>query len=99
MVARVSIYDIPDDRADDAVDAFREALGTIAASRGLAEGLFLVSRDGSRGVAMTVWEDEGAMSASRVAASRLRGEAIRSVEGATVMVDEYEIAVRVGGTA
>ena len=59
MFARVSIYDIPDDRADEAVASFTEALNTIAASRGLAEAVFLVSREGNRGLAMTVWNRPG----------------------------------------
>lgn len=99
MFARVSIYDIPDDRADEAVASFTEALNTIAASRGLAEAVFLVSREGNRGLAMTVWNDRETMSASNVAASRLRADAIRAAGGNIVMVDEYEIAVRVDGSA
>ena len=98
MFARVSIYDIPDDRADEAVASFTEALNTIAASRGLAEAVFLVSREGNRGLAMTVWKDRETMSASNVAASRLRADAIRAAGGNIVMVDEYEIAVRVVGS-
>jgi heme-degrading monooxygenase HmoA len=97
LFARVSIYDIPDGRTADATSSFEEALETIAASRGLSEALFLVSRESNRGIALTLWDDHEAMSASRVAATRLRRAAIDAVGGDVVAVDEFEVAVRTHG--
>lgn len=93
MFARVSIYDIPEDRADEAIESFERALETIAGADGLSEALFLVNREG-KGIALTLWDDHEAMSASRVTASRLRSEAAASVVADVVSVDEFEVAVR-----
>jgi heme-degrading monooxygenase HmoA len=97
VFARVSIYDIPEGRTADATRSFADALATIAASRGLNEALFLVSRDSNRGIALTLWDDHDAMTASRVTATRVRSAAIESVGGEVVAVDEFEVAVRTSG--
>jgi heme-degrading monooxygenase HmoA len=94
VFARVSIYDIPEGRTADAAASFAGALETISAARGLSEALFLVSRESNRGIALTLWDDQEAMSASRVTASRLRSAAIEAVGGEVVAVDEFEVAVR-----
>ena len=75
MFARVSAYDIPDGRANEATMSLAEALDRIAAARGFAHAYFLISRESNRGVAVTFWEDHDAMTASRVTATRLRGDA------------------------
>lgn len=98
MFARVSVYDIPGDRVHEAARSFRTALEAIGRARGFEEAYFLVSREEGRGLALTLWHDHDAMSASRVTATRLRGEAVRAVEGDVVMVDEYEVALHVAGT-
>jgi heme-degrading monooxygenase HmoA len=95
MFARVSIYDIPSGRVDEAVRSFGEALDGIAGARGFGEAFFLVSRDEGRALVLTTWNDHEAVTASRVTATRLRGEAVRAVDGDVVMVDEYELALRV----
>jgi heme-degrading monooxygenase HmoA len=98
VYARVSIYDIPEDRMSEARASFSDALETIGAMRGLSEAYFLVSRESGRGVAMTLWDDHEAMSASRVTASRLRSAAIEAVGGEVVLVDEFEVAAHVTGS-
>ncbi len=95
VFARVSIYDIAGDRVNEAAVSFRAALEEIARADGFGEGLFLVSRDEGRAVVVTTWDDHASMTASRIAATRLRGEAVRAVDGDVVMADEYELAVRV----
>ena len=95
MFARVSIYDIPADRVREAVGSFDAALQAIAHARGFGEAYFLASRDEGRALVLTTWEDHGSMAASQVAATRLRGEAVRAVDGNVVMVDEYEVALHV----
>jgi heme-degrading monooxygenase HmoA len=95
MFARVSIYDFPGDRANEAVSSFGTALESISAARGFNEAFFFVSRDAGRGLVLTLWDDRDGMTASNVSASRLRGEAIRAVDGDIVTVDEYELALHV----
>ena len=98
MFARLSIYDISGERAGEARRSFADALEKIAASRGLSEAYFLFSRESERGVALTLWDDHEAMSASRVTASRLRSAAVEAVGGDVVAVDEFEVAVHVTGS-
>ena len=95
MFARVSIYEIPGERAHEAVASFRGALEAIASARGFEEAYFLVSREADRALALTLWSDQDGMAASQVSATRLRGEAVRAVDGAVVIVDEYEVALHV----
>ena len=98
MHARLSIYEIQEDRAEEAIKGFRDAIGTIASMRGLADAFFLVSRDADRGAALTLWENHEAMAASRVTASRLRGEVARAVDGNILSVEEFEVAIHEKGT-
>jgi hypothetical protein len=98
VYARLSMYDIPEDRVAEARASFSVALETIAALAGLSEAYFLVSRESGRGVALTLWDDHVAMSASRVTASRLRSAAVEAVDGEVVLVDEFEVAVHVTGS-
>lgn len=97
MFARLSTYEIPEDRVPEATRSFADALEQIASCRGLCEAYFLVSGDSDRGVALTLWDDHDSMSAARVLASRLRSEAVRTVDGAVVSVDEFEVAVHIRG--
>lgn len=97
MVARVSVYDIPGERSDEAAASFSSALDTIAHVPGFDHAYFLVSTEAGRGIAVTFWASHDAMAASRVTATRLRGDAARAVDGEIVLVDEFEVAVRVDG--
>jgi heme-degrading monooxygenase HmoA len=92
VFARLSIYELPADRTRDASRAFEEALQSIATSRGFSEAFFLVNQEG-KGVALTIWEDDGALTASRVAATRIRSEAVRSIDGEVISVEEFAVAV------
>jgi heme-degrading monooxygenase HmoA len=97
MFARVGIYEIPEDRHGEARASFQEALARIREVGGLRDAYFLLGTDSGRAITITLWEDHAAMAASRVAASRIRGDASSSVGGQVVSVDEYEvIADRVG---
>ena len=93
MFARVSVYELPEERMDDAVKRFRKALEEIGQFEGFEDGYFMVSPESGRANATTVWTTRAAMAASRVTASRLRSEAARSVDGAVVSAIEYEVAV------
>ena len=97
MYARMSIYEIDRDRVEDTVARFRDAIETISYMEGLRDAFFLVSGDGERAVALTLWQTHDAMTASRVTASRLRSEAVRDVEGSIVSVDEFDVALHEQG--
>jgi heme-degrading monooxygenase HmoA len=92
MVARVSIYDVPAERLDEAEDRFREALDEISGMEGLQGHYFLVGRDSNRAMVITLWEGHDALAASNVAASRLRSEAARALDGEVLSVDEFAVA-------
>jgi heme-degrading monooxygenase HmoA len=93
MVARVSVYEVPDDRAGEAVERFGEAIGEIRKMDGLQEIYFLISPENGRAITMTLWADHMSAEASRVTASRLRSEAAREVDGGVVSVEEYDVAI------
>jgi heme-degrading monooxygenase HmoA len=97
MFARVSVYELPEDRADDAAERFREALEEISRLDGFEEGYFLVDPESGRATATVMWSSRAAMAASRVTGSRLRTEAARAVDGVVVSAQEYEVAVHTRG--
>jgi hypothetical protein len=93
VVARLSVYELPEDRVREAAQAFDEVLTEISAARGFVESLFLVGAEG-KAVVLTLWQDDDSMAASRVTATRLRSEAVRRVGGEVVSVDELSVARR-----
>jgi heme-degrading monooxygenase HmoA len=93
LFARVSTYEVPDGQRGAAQDAFKQAMDRIAALQGFVEGYFLLACDGERAMTMTFWESNAAMTASRVAATRLRSEAARGIESEIISVEEYEVVV------
>jgi heme-degrading monooxygenase HmoA len=97
VFARISIYEIPDERAGEAVESFGEALSSIAGEAGLADAYFLVGRESDRAMVVTLWEGQDAMATSRLTATRLRTEACRAVDGSILSVEEFEVAVHVTG--
>ena len=97
MFARVSSYEIRPERAGDATESFERAIGQIREMKGLAAAYLLVNGDEGRVLTMTLWDTAAAMEASRVAASRLRSDAVRTVDGDVVSVEEYEVAARALG--
>jgi len=91
MFARVSIYDIPQDRRSEGQANFKSAVARIREMEGLINAHFLLGCDSDRAVTITFWESREAMAASRVIASRLRSEATSSVGGDVVSVEEFEV--------
>lgn len=92
MFARVAIYEVPEERHDEARAGFQEAIRRIRGEPGLMDAYFLLGTESDRAITITFWESREAMSASRVAASRARGEAASAVDGNVVSVDEFEVA-------
>jgi heme-degrading monooxygenase HmoA len=93
MFARISRYDIPADRVDDAVASFGEALEEITQLGGFLEGYLLVNREDDCATTMTFWNSAAALEASRVTASRLRTEAAHAADGVVASCQEFEVAV------
>lgn len=91
MFARVSIYDIPQDRRGEAQVNFSSAVAQIRKTEGLVNAHFLLSCDSNRGITVTYWESRPAMAASRTKASGLRSDAASSVGGDVVSVEEFEV--------
>ncbi len=90
MLARMSTYEIAEDRILEAVARFRDALDRLNECSGLTEAYFLTGREGTRGIALTLWESLEAMDGGRVHEGRVRGEAAEAVEASLVSVDEYD---------
>jgi heme-degrading monooxygenase HmoA len=99
MFARVARYRYPEERLDDAVEAFRTASEGLSALEGNVGGYLLVDRDNSTALTVTFWESRLALEASEVQASRLRSEAINMVEGEVQAVDRCEVAIDFSETA
>jgi heme-degrading monooxygenase HmoA len=97
MFARVSTYELPPDRAQEAAAAFRDAIERISALAGLERALLLMPRDGTRAITITLWESATAMEASRVAASRARSAAANAVDGEVTSTEEFDVAADVTG--
>jgi heme-degrading monooxygenase HmoA len=91
MFARVSIYEIPQDRREEARANFNSAIARIRETEGLTKAQLLLGCDSDRAVTITLWESHEAMAASRVTASRLRSEAAASVGGDVLSVEEFEV--------
>jgi heme-degrading monooxygenase HmoA len=91
MFARLSIYEIPQDRRAEAQANFERAIARIRETEGLTNAQFLLGCESDRAVTITFWETHAAMAASRVVASRLRSEAAASVGGDVLSVEEFEV--------
>ena len=91
MFARIGTYDVPEGEGEAVKEAFRVALGMIQELPGFLDASLLLACEGGRAMTITFWEDRNAMSASRVAATRLRSEAARAVDGEVVAAVEYEV--------
>jgi heme-degrading monooxygenase HmoA len=93
MYARVARYQIPEDRFGEVVSAFREPVEQLREIEGNRGGYLLIDRDNCTATTLTLWEDQAAMEASEVAASRLRSDAVNTIGGEIQTVDRCEVAV------
>jgi hypothetical protein len=81
-------------RATEAADGFRRAIQQIRELNGLTAAYLLVNAESGRVLTMTLWDNAAAMEASHVTASRLRTDAVRTVDGSILDIEEYEVAAR-----
>jgi heme-degrading monooxygenase HmoA len=92
MFARVSRYEIPSERIDDAIHGFRDALDEITTLAGFRDGYLLVNSADGCALTVTIWDDAATLEASRVTASRLRTAAARAADGAVTSAQDFEVA-------
>jgi heme-degrading monooxygenase HmoA len=90
VFARVSSYRGDIDRL---VEGFERTIEPLEAMDGFVRGLLLADRRGSRGLTVTVWESEAAMSASDEWARKAREHAAHTAAATIESVDTYEIAL------
>jgi heme-degrading monooxygenase HmoA len=98
MFARVSVYNIPAARMEEALDEFRAALAQISECEGFSEAFFFVAPEDDRATATTLWTSRRALEASRAEASNLRTKAAHAVDGSVVTSIEYEVGLHLGGS-
>jgi heme-degrading monooxygenase HmoA len=93
MYARIARYRIPIDHFGEVVEAFREVVEEVQNIEGNKGGYLLVDPDNSTALSVTFWDNRVAMEGSEVRASRLRSEAIETLEGDVQSVDRCEVAL------
>ncbi len=99
MYARVSNYETPLQRLDDAVQAFEHVVNEIRESPGLHAAYVLMDKVTGRTVTISLWDNRQSMEASRVDASILRHDAVQKLGGVQLSVDEYDVVARSFGHA
>jgi heme-degrading monooxygenase HmoA len=92
MFARVSRYRSDED-SDKLLEGFQATVGPLQLVDGFSHAYFMVDRETGNAVSMTIWESEGAMTASAESAEERRQQR-SEVGGASVeSVDHYEIGL------
>lgn len=99
MFARVARYEVPLERIDDAVKAFREAVTEIEGIDGLRGGSVLVDAEDGVVMSMTFWDTRTAMMDSEVKAAGLRQKAAKEVDGTVVSVHCLDVVAEIGAVA
>ena len=98
MFVRLARYEVPEDRLDEAVEAFEEAAKDLEGLDGLEGGYVLRDTDSGGIVSLTLWHNRTAMEGSDSRATRLRQEAMKRVEGNVASVQCLEVAVEIAAT-
>lgn len=93
MYARATTLEGSPEKMDDAVGQYRQSLSQFKEISGNQGAILLVDRASGRGIGITLWESEEAMSESRDQASQVRQQAASSVGAEIRSVEEYEVPV------
>lgn len=93
MFARVVRYQIPETRFGEVVPAFREAVEQLREIEGNKGGYLLIDRDNCTALTLTLWDNQAALQASEVSATKLRSDAIDAVDGQVQTIDRCEVAL------
>jgi heme-degrading monooxygenase HmoA len=99
MFARVARYEVPPERMDEAVEAFREAVTEIEGLDGLKGGSVLTDAEDGVIMSMTFWDSRAAMEDSEVKAAGLRQQAAKQVDGSVVSVHCLDVVAEIGTVA
>ncbi len=94
MFARVSTYRAAD--ADRLLEGFQSVAGALEQVDGFSHAYFLADRASGKGMSMTVWESEQALSASVAKADELRKQGTEAGGGSIESVEHFEIGLTVG---
>jgi heme-degrading monooxygenase HmoA len=95
VFARVVRYSVEPERCEEALQAFEQAAQEIGAIEGITGGYVMADGDDGLIITVTFWSDRNAMENSEVRATRLRQEALRSVEGEVVSVERVSVATEI----
>jgi len=93
MFARVVRYQIPEARFGEVVPAFRGAVEQLREVEGNKGGYLLIDRDNCTALTLTLWDNQGALQASEVSATKLRSDAVDAVDGEVQTIDRCEVAI------
>ena len=99
MFARLARYEVPPERMDEAVEAFRAAVTEITGLDGLKGGSVLTDAEDGVIISMTFWETRAAMEDSEVQAAGLRRQAAQQVDGTVVSVYCLDVVAEIGTAA
>jgi heme-degrading monooxygenase HmoA len=99
MFARVARYEVPPERMEEAVEAFREAVTEINDLEGLKGGSVLTDAEDGVVISLTYWDTRAAMEDSEAKAAGLRRQAAKRVDGTVVSVHSLDVAVEIGAAA
>ena len=92
MHARVSMFEGPADQIDPGLETMRaDIVGQLDGIDGFKGILFLGNRTNGKSLAITLWESEGAMEASRESANTVRQQAADAESASIMGVEEFEI--------
>jgi heme-degrading monooxygenase HmoA len=93
MHARVSTYEGPPERIDEAIAAF-DADDRLLDLEGLEDAYLLVDRERGRMLTITLWERRDALDATAPSAGAIRTAAAGAGGPAVLAVESYEVALR-----
>ena len=94
MFARVSTYRAPD--AERLREGFAGVVEPLERIPGFSHAYFMLDPSGAKGMSITFWESEDALTASAARADELRKEGTQAGGGSIESVEQYEIALTVG---
>jgi heme-degrading monooxygenase HmoA len=94
MFARVSTYRAAD--ADKLLEGFKSVTDPLEQMDGFSHAYFLVDRGSGKGMSITVWESEQALTASVAKADELRKQGTETGGGSIESVEHYEIGLTLG---
>jgi heme-degrading monooxygenase HmoA len=93
MFARATTLQGSADDVETGVQQYREALSRFRQIPGNQGAFLLIDRRAGKGIGVTLWESEQAMTDSREQADQLRQQAAEQAGGRIESVEEYEVAV------